>query len=250
MTTTFAIYSPPAPSSSAAVVTSPLAEPQTALRTYRDTIREISPWWLRGRVLGSVLYAIAAQLDVLQDATIAGVKLRFPGAYSYESLPLLGRDRRIRRGRFEADETYASRLLPWLDDHQRRGGPYALLAQLHAHYAPHNFGIELRYVTGRNFVMALDGTVTRGDVTWTPPGNPAQWARWWLIYQWPDPVDDDGLWGDPGIWGDGGVWGSNLSPAEVRDIRLVPREWNAAHAIGRITLVSPLKTVTFSVEAS
>jgi hypothetical protein len=221
---------------------------QQKLTTFRDTIKKVSPTWLKTGVAETLLYAIAVTLDALGDGVAAGVKLRFPGMYSAESLPVIGRERRIRRGRFEPDSTYANRLIRWLDDHRRRGGPYALLAQLHAQYAPANFSIELRYASGRSFVMNLDGSVMRGDVVWTPPGDPARWARWWLFYQWPTAIDGDGVWGDPGTWGDGGVWGSNLTPVEIRDLRLVPREWNAAHAIGRLVLISPLQTVNISAE--
>lgn len=222
---------------------------QQRLVTFRDAIRRVSPWWLQSGTAERILYAVAVQLDALADGLVAGVKLRFPGVYTLESLPLIGRERRIRRGRFESDESYARRLGPWLDLHRVRGGPYALLAQLHAYYYPNNFPIELRYTTGRQFVMSpADGSVVRGDVVWTPPGLATRWARWWLFYTWPTPIQKDGVWGDPGAWGDGGVWGSNLSPAEVRDVRLIPREWGAAHATGRIVLVSPAQTVNISAE--
>jgi hypothetical protein len=163
--------------------------------------------------------------------------MRFPGYYSVESLPVIGRERRIRRGRIETHEVYATRLRRWLDDHRRRGGPYALLAQLHAHFAPDNFPIALVYRNGRRFAMKADGTVTRDVIAWEPDHEPAKWARWWLIYQWPEELLDDGHWGDPGTWGDGGVWGSSLSPQQVTDLRLVPKEWNAAHCFGRLILV-------------
>src|SRR5690606_17408066 len=134
---------------------------------------------------------------------------RFPGFAGYTSLPELGRDRRIRRGLIESDATYAARLLRWLDDHPNRGGPYAMLRQLHAFFAPNNFRIELINTSGRRYTMAIDGTITRDDVTWTP-GPPCdlaggEWARWWLFFFVPDPPIGEGLWGDPGIWGDGGL---------------------------------------------
>jgi hypothetical protein len=251
MTTTVAVFTPPAspPPAGPPIVPPALATPQSELRTFRDAIRALSPPWLRRGTAQSILYAVAVQLDLLTDAARAALKSRFPGMYSNESLPLIGRERRIRRGRFESESTYASRLLPWLDHHRLRGGPYAMLAQLHAYYAPVNFPIELRYASGRNFVMSpADGSVLRGDVAWTPPGSAAQWARWWLYYQWPHPLGDDGVWSDPGTWDDGGVWDSNMAPSEVRDVRLIPREWNAAHAIGRIVLISTQDTIDISAE--
>lgn len=233
----------------------PSAASHSSLRTFRDAIREISPWWLRGPIGGSVLYAIGAMIDGLADALRAGVKMRFPGFYSNESLTLIGRERRIRRGRYELDETYAARLIPWLDRHRTRGGPYALLGQVHAYYRPNNFAVELRYASGRRYVLdPVDGTIARGDVVWTPPGGASPlWARWWLLYAWPVALEDDGIWSDPGTWDDGGVWDTSMSAADVRDVRAVPRDWNAAHAIGRITLDSSAVggiTITISVEAA
>lgn len=233
-----AMYTPPEPAPLPPPVGGPTAYPQTVLRTFRDAIREISPWWLRGPIGGSILFAIGAVTDALADALRGGVKTRFPGYYSNESLPLIGRERRIRRGRVETEETYATRLIPWLDHHRIRGGPYALLAQVHAFYAPDNFPVSLIYDNGRAYVVdPADGTVLR---TWVDLGAPEdpRWCRWTLYYSWPVPIEPDGIWSDPGTWDDGGVWDTNMSAELIRDIRVVPREWNAAHSIGYIKLDS------------
>jgi hypothetical protein len=200
---------------------------------------KLSPPWLRGLVGEKVMYALAVQLDALGDAVAAAVKSRFPNLYSHESLPYVGRDRKISRGRTETDEVYASRLTRWLDDHATRGGPYALLAQVYAHYAPTTFAVDLIYASGRRFQMDADGVVaTRDAIVWTPDTDTARWARWWLFYEWPDEILADGLWGDAGTWSDGGVWDSDLTAEDVEDMRLVPREWNAGHALGKVVLLS------------
>jgi hypothetical protein len=219
----------PAPPGVSAAATS--VEP---LRTFRDAIRIKSPPWLQRGLAEKILYAIAIHLDGFADALTAAVKMRFPGRYSMESLPLIGRDRRIRRGRNETDAVYASRLLRWLDDHATRGGPYAMLAQLHAHFAPDNFEIHLVYRSGRRFQMDADGVIEMDDLFSI---NVPDWAKWTLYY-----FTSFGAtipkWGDPGrTWGDGQVWGSTLTPPQVTDLRLVPREWNAAHPIGTIVLL-------------
>ncbi len=209
-------------------------------RTFRDSIRELSPPWLRTLISEKVMYAIGVQADALGDAVAAAVKTRFPNVYSGESLPYIGRDRKILRGRNETNAVYASRLNRWLDDHATRGGPYALLAQLYAHLAPASFAIDLVYASGRRFRMDANGVVsTRDDVgTWVPDADTAKWARWWLFYAWPTPVAADGIWSDPGIWDDGGVWDSDLTVSEVTDLRAVPKEWNNGHSFGRIVLLS------------
>jgi hypothetical protein len=186
--------------------------------TFRDSIRKRSPPWLRRGLAERILYSLAVHLDILGDAVAAGVKLRFPGVYSADSLPYLGRERRMSRGRTELDAAYATRLDRWLTDHRMRGGPYALLAQIHAHYAPNNFPVELIYYSGRRFSMDVAGNVTRDDIAWTPDANAAKWARWWLVYH-------TDLWAAEAPTDD-----------EIEDLRLVPRQWNAAHCQGHIVL--------------
>lgn len=191
----------------------------TVLLTFRDTIRRRSPPWLQRGLAEKILYSIGVLCDGFADALVAGVKQRFPGYYTYESLPLIGRERRMTRGRNETDSAYAGRLARFFTDHQLRGGPYALLSQLFIYYSPDTFPIDLVYYAGSaRFHMDVAGEVTRDQVTWTPDTNAAKWARWWLFYyteQWAATPPTD---------------------AELQDLRLIPRQWNAAHPFGYIVL--------------
>jgi len=219
------------------------------LQTFRDTLRLISPPWLRKGNNEKFGYALGVVCDDLTDAAVAGVKIRFPGLYSDESLPQIGRERRIRRGRTETTATYAIRLRRWLTDHRRRGGPYAMLAQLYAHYAPNTFPIELIYVSGRRYSVDTSGNVVRDTTTWTFDTNTALWCRWLLVFHWPVSIDDTGTWDTDTIWDDTAtVWDANLTPQDVEDIRLIPKEWNAAHAIGIVQLIDSLShTIHFGI---
>lgn len=216
--------------------------------SFRDTLLQILPWWLRAGLGGKIANAIGIQLDGIADATVEAVKARFPNEARPDALALLGSDRKIRRGSAEPDAVYAPRLRRWLDDHRTRGNPYALLAQLHAYYAQARFPIELIYPTsGRRYTLALDGTVTRDDINFGD-FDVANWARWVLIYHWPVSISPLGLWGESGAkWGGNqNLWGiapGSLSPAQVRDLVLVPTEWNAAHCRGLIVLLSPGRRV-------
>lgn len=186
--------------------------------TYRDSLRKISPPWLQTGLAERTLYVLGAHLDAFGDAIVAGVKQRFPGLYSFDSLALLGRERRIARGLYEFDAPYATRLTRWFIDHQTRGGPYALLTQLWIHYAPNSFPIDLLYYNGTRYRLAADGTITRDSVSWRPDTDAARWARWVLFFY-------TDLWAvtDP-------------TPDEISDITAIPREWNAAHCFGKIVI--------------
>lgn len=205
-------------------------------KTWRDEIRQRSPSWLRTGVAEKLLYAIAIQADALTDGLVAAVKARFPGVYTPESLPLIGRERRIRRGPSDTDQTYAARLMRWRIDHRTRGNPYAMLRQIFAYYAPANFKITLVHRSGRTFTMTTGGTITRGLTTWNN-GPAARWARWWLIYDWPTAVPPAHDLDDVGyVLDDSTVLDSGLTVDEVYDVRVVPQDWNAAHAQGSIVL--------------
>lgn len=206
---------------------------------WRDRVRLVVPPWLRIEIAEKLLYAVAIQMDALTEMASAAVKIRFPGLYTEESLPMIGRERRIRRGRIESKENYSRRLSNWLTDHKGRGGPYAMLAQLFAYYDGNHFPIRLVYRTGRAFDMDTAGEITMSDVSWTPDAEPEKWARWWLVYEWPTPIAAAHVYDEVGLsYDDGSTYDSGLTVTEVYDLLVVPREWNAAHAFGHVLLLN------------
>jgi hypothetical protein len=189
------------------------------LLTFRDMIRKISPPWLATGNNEAVLYSGHAMIDATGAATQAGVLSRFPGLVDYQTLPYIGKERRIRRGIYEDDATYANRLRSWLSDHPYRGGPYAMLQQLYLHYSPFGFPIQLIYRTGKRYTLdPLTGEVTTDLIAWSPDGTPTRWAQWWLVFTtdiFTFPLDEDG----------------------TNDIKAIPIEWNAAHAVGHLAIM-------------
>jgi hypothetical protein len=207
-----------------------------AYKNFRDAIREVSPPWLQYGTAWKLLYVFGLHLDALVEMATAGVQSKFPGLYSNESLELVGRDRRITRGRLESDKNYAERMIPWLDDHRARGNPYPLLRQLRGHFAPLQFQMDVVYQSGTRRSMAPNGEITRDTIAWSPDTRTDLWSRFWLVLFWPTPIADDGIWADPAVWNDGGTWDSELSVEEVDDFRGVPRDWSAEH-IPYVTIV-------------
>lgn len=196
-----------------------MSVPPPVIVTFRDRIRALwSPPWLRNGNAEKLLYALAVQVDCVGEALVAGVQSRFPGYYSDESLKLIGAERRIARGPAELSGTYAVRLKRWLDDHRHRGGPYAMLEQLFAYYAPNNFAIDLYYRNGCAYSLDVNGNITRTPGTgFTPDDRPDQWARWWLFFYtdaFPSP-------------------GAEI----IASLKLIPHDWNAAHCFGKIVVM-------------
>lgn len=211
--------------------------------TFRDTIRNIVPGWMQRGTIGKVIFTLGAHLDAISDMATEALLKRYPLPNSEDASSLLGEDRKIIRGVYEDWNTYASRLRIWRQSHQTRGGAYSLLRQLYAFWSG-AFQIEI-YTSGINrayYIMGTDGNIARGTSSaWVVAGL----SRWLLVYQWPDPLTDDGLWGDPGTWGDGGVWGSGLTPETVSNLRRVPAQWGNAHSIGRLRLAYVLNNSNF-----
>jgi len=217
------------------------------LQLFRAKIFDFLPPWLGTGTAEKVMYTLGLHMDVALHQVTEALQHRFPGLLSSESLPLLGYERKMIRGRTETDETYALRMKGWRQKHLNRGGPYALLQQVYEHYAPNNFVVELIYCNGKRYTMDVNGGVTVdtapviSGIGWTPD-DPSKWGRWWMFYHWPTTLPDLNTYGDAGLVYDGGtVFGSGLSSQEVADIREIPQAWNAAHSVGhsKIVLLNP-----------
>lgn len=204
---------------------------------FRTRLTQFVPRWLKQTVMYRLIWTIGVHIDVAGDYIIAALRKRFLEPDSFDALSLHGAMRKIPRGPYEPDETYAARLPNWFDVHKRRGNPYALLEQLFLYFQPAPFPIDLVYPSGLRFSLAADGTITWGFDGPTDI-NPAQWARWTLIFHWPNAFPPNPAW-DGGIWDDGGVWDSELPGTDAAAIRVVPEAWNAAHAIGTIIVLAP-----------
>lgn len=213
---------------------------------FREAFYTLLPSWLTQEEGEKVAFSLAAVKDAFVQRTREGLLARFPQYGPADAFEFHGRDRKIIRGLNESDETYAARLLRWLDDHPNRGGPYALLEQVGAFwdnaFASGPLDLYLIFRNGRTFHRdPTTKEITYTNITWDYDSLPGKWARWWLVIYWPDgSIGADGLWSDPGTWDDGGVWDSNLDGETVERLRRVPRAWNAAHCTngnGKIILL-------------
>lgn len=204
----------------------------SSLLTFRDTIFSVVPRWLRGYWASRFLYAVNVQLDAVVDGVVAAVKLRHPGLYSFETLPLIGRQRRITRTPTETDAEYAARICTWRQVNGRRGNPFALMEQIQAHLAPDTVRVAVVNNQGHRLEIETDGTPSVvGATSWDWDGNTDKWSRCWvLIYD--SSWVSDGDWGDAGTWGDSptGTIGSDATQEEVARVRTLVNEWGSAHA--------------------
>lgn len=209
---------------------------------FRTTRPKIAPRWLTEGEGGLVGYALDIVKDAFAERVRLGLMARLPQQEPAgvevappEALAALGRDRRVTRGFVETDQSYAARLLRWLDDRKSAGNPFALMQKLSEYVGP---GPWFRTVDARGNWYELDANGVRSYVldqaNWDWDGLPVadRWARFWII------IYPEGLWTqtqgwndatDTGAWGEnGGTWGSNATIEEVRTIRSIVADWKPA----------------------
>jgi hypothetical protein len=185
---------------------------------------------------------VAASLTLLLDDFRARGKLallaRFPDfAPDDAALAAMGRDRIIRRGIDEPSAAFAVRLKRALDDHKKRGTPYALLAQLQA-YLQTPCVVRIVDRRGNWYSIDADGnkssSIDSGNWDWDG-GALTSWSRFWVVIYPADSVDpwpvaDD--WG-VGTWGDESTlsFGVDSTTAQVAAVRGIVREWKPAGTV-------------------
>lgn len=208
---------------------------------FRNLRKYMGPPWL---VSNGESALVGFTLDCIKDAYLTrtrnGLLFRFPqtgpnGTTAPEdALAAIGRDRRIVRGINETRQSYAVRLLAWLDAWKRAGSPFGLLSQLAAYTGP---GPAFRTVDVRGnwFSIDADGTqsVLINQANWDWDGDPnalVHWSRFWVII-YPNGLWTEGpTWGTPGdVWGQAEqTWGSTATPEEVSTLQAIVANWKPA----------------------
>ncbi|MBN8609135.1 MAG: hypothetical protein J0L92_01020 [Deltaproteobacteria bacterium] len=215
---------------------------------YTKQLLDSVPPWLTRIVGEKFMRSLGEAIDSLVTRVAQAVRHRFPNNIDSSSLARIGRERRIRRGPGESAETYATRLRIWWDMHRIRGGPYALLWNLHHFFYSWLPGRkDVVYHSGTRRWIDEDGVITRDAITWEADGS-EEWAQFWVFFYVPDTIALPGdtlatladdilttLDGDP-LALTASIVPSDITPAEENIFTAIPREWSAAH-VKRIFVV-------------
>lgn len=202
---------------------------------FRDRLPELARApWLQRYWLYRLLYAFALHVDALWDWVVLGMLARYPTHAPPDALPVLGRERGIRRGFAESLDAYAARLLRWLPDRKIKGSPYALMEQLAGYFTGYSVRIRVVNAAGSWYTRLSDGTYewySASPSNWDWDGDTASWSRYWIILYVPTALwSPEGLWSNPGTFGDGGVWGSSMAYEQGQAVKAIVRDWNPPHA--------------------
>lgn len=204
---------------------------------YTKLLRESVPPWLTRSVGLRLLESIGESIDALATRVTHAVRQRFPNDIDTSSLAQLGRERRIRRGPGEDADAYARRLRMWWDMHRVRGGPYALLWNLH-HWLPGRKDVLDH--SGKVTWVDAAGAISRASVEWIADGT-SNWAQVWVVFYVPPaiPLATASLVtvlneilvtvGGEAITVTDTIDVRDLTAGQQEIFLAIPREWSAAH---------------------
>jgi len=202
------------------------APPSTS--NFRDYVQNPAfvPTWLRGPIASRMLVAMAAQFDGLWDLCALAIRARFPSTAPDDAFTYLQSDRQVDRGFQESLQSFALRLVMWLDLWRLAGSPYSVLLSILGYVTPDeiqiwhvsNTSVWDGYDAGAGASPPQSGLTSTGFVppthiddpsagVWNWDNRPWQWWRFWVVL-----FPDAGLytqgttWG-AFRWGDGTLWG-------------------------------------------
>lgn len=210
--------------------------------SFRLIRKFLQPRWLNDGEGELVGYS----LDLVKDAFIERLRLGHLAKYPQndpsgettappDSLAAMGRDRRVIRGIFDTDATYAAKLVRYLDDRRRCGNPLMIMQKL-AEYCGPLPSFRIVDVRGNWYSRAADGTesVLLNEGNWDWDGDTSRWSRFWVL------VYPNGLWGtESTTWGDpaDSVWGSDpttdmlgitATQEHVASLKFIVNDWKPA----------------------
>lgn len=207
------------------------------MQRFRLIRKYLAPRWLtegEGELVG---YSLDVMADAFVERVRLGLMARLPqndptGATTApeDALAALGRDRRVVRGINETAQSYAARLLKWLDDRKAAGTAYSLMQKLAEYTGPLP---KFRVVDARgNWYTrepsgAMSYVLKRANWNWDNAAA-SRWSRFWVI------VYPNGLWTVGNTWGsenwgaNANSWGSTAPVEQVATIRSIVSDWKPA----------------------
>jgi hypothetical protein len=214
---------------------------------FRRAFYRLAPRWLTSGEGELVWYSIGIMLDGMAQRFDDSLRARMPTYAPDDALSYLGRDRKIRRGLSEPRETYASRLIQYLDFLRYQGNPYALMDQLHAFIG--KTGVVIRTVDRRGNWYTRNADGTRSYVlnasNWLWDELPeSQWSRFWVVIF--------GAWESQWVPATGARTGTTTATIEeIAGVRAIIRDWKPAGTTCEwILITSADPAITYHPEGS
>jgi hypothetical protein len=211
-------------------------------RTFTSIFKFLVPRWLSNGDGGKVIKSLTTVLDESQDRLRAGLVARFPSYAEDDALYLIGRNRKIPRGRSEVSSHYAQRLIRWRypRGHRTRGSAFALLEQISEYFGGDvtSWSVDVN----KNYhVRAADGTESfQYGVPWVWDSDPRRARFWCAITPRATLTSPQPDLGNPALWG--GAFGTpgysigqqNITPDDadaIRNLFAKPSPWKPSGSL-------------------
>lgn len=151
------------------------------LPSLRNYGYQLVPRWARGPRLTKLLYAIWTVADEIATMCLMAIKIRFPGVFSYESVPRIASERHLFQGPNELVAHFCERLKTWWDVGKHSGNFYTMAQQIQAYCLPAKFVVEIVQNNGVRYTLGTDGSFSMDQTTWNWDGDSKQWSRFWVL---------------------------------------------------------------------
>jgi hypothetical protein len=209
----------------------------------RTTLERYLPPWMCAKILAGKVgwakfwYSIALLADVGIEHNVQGLNASFPGLGTPTALPYSGRDRMIRRGIDETDESYGARQVEWLDTWRGAGNPYAIMLAVQRYCTPSVPKLRIVNESGTWYTLNADGTTeieqTWGAVNWDWDDQSLPTRCWMILYSDAGPWEEGPTVADPALWGGavgtaGYTVGTTATPDQVSTVRAIVDEFKSA----------------------
>lgn len=202
-----------------------------------------APVWMTRPVIKRFVSAMLLLVDKGVGTLLWGLYARFPGLGTPTALPLIGQSRGMIRGMDDTDQSWAAKLITWLDRWHIAGGQRAI-ARAVQDYCAGTPKVKVVNRTGRMTTLDSDGTITVEDVTWdwdslshprrNDPDEPFWSEIWIIVYTPPWAIAGPMQTNTPA---DSGI-GQLCPRVDVDAIKQLIDTWKAAHTFVRGVLWS------------
>jgi hypothetical protein len=213
--------------------------------------------WLQGFWGNRLRYSLLLMLDAFEQYAQTSTTARFPligDELPDGALVQIGKDRVMPRGPQESTTSYGVRLSKAFDAWRRAGSAEGQLRQVQAFFLPESTPVRMvcQDFTGNtaSWYTILSYEDPNCPVEFTSPsnwdwdGDPARWARTWLVIYPQSPVGGAGpdwttqaTWGSGEFWDASNAWGiEGATPEECQAVRAIVARWKSAHTICQVVV--------------
>lgn len=180
------------------------------------------------------LWSVGAICDAGAEVLSQGIQAAWPGVGTPTALPLIAASRGITRGLADTTETFAAKLVDWVERRRVKGSARELARQIQE-YLPGSPRVRVICRNGVWTTRNTDGSVVVEEAIWDwdSVSHPER-ANWWsnlFVVIYTDIYPVQGNYGDVGrVYGMNEGVGHKIPKSQLYELRSLMAEWKAGHS--------------------